>query len=104
MKPILFSEIYDFREAEFNDIPALFTDLRIDRDTLPEGTYAYNIRGGDETDFCTIEPYVTVNHTGTIITRQPIPMGEEDFVEIGDFGLMDDISYEDWLARQDEAA
>lgn len=98
MYPIPFSEIDDFREADFNGINVLFTELRIERDTLPEGVYAYDIRGGEDSDFSTIESLVTVDHTGTIITRQPIPLEPDGFIEIDEFGLMDELTYEQWNA------
>ncbi|MCO7114027.1 hypothetical protein NIB75_19790 [Bacteroides uniformis] len=50
-----------------NDTPALFTDMRIDRNAVPEGLYAYDIRESDDGDrLATIEPTVMVNHGGTI--------------------------------------
>lgn len=72
--PLPITEIDDFCEASFGGYSALFTEERIDRASLPEGIYAYDIRSGEGNDFGTIEPCVTVNHTGTILTRQPIEM------------------------------
>lgn len=51
-----------------------FTILRVDRNTLPEGYYAYDIRYGSGGGFCTIEPNVAVDHAGTFITKTPIEM------------------------------
>lgn len=47
MKPILFSEINDFETTEIevvnNEyITGLFTNLRVDRETLPDGCHAYD--------------------------------------------------------------
>lgn len=70
--------------------------------SLPEGIYAYDIRSGEGNDFGTIEPCVTVNHTGTILTRQPIEMGPEGYIEIdmdGDDGLIDAMTYDEWIAQ-----
>lgn len=78
------------------------TEERIDRASLPEGIYAYDIRSGEGNDFGTIEPCVTVNHTGTILTRQPIEMGPEGYIEIdmdGDDGLIDAMTYDEWIAQ-----
>lgn len=66
----------DFLEicTKDNMYKGYFTNGRVDRNTLPEGLYAYDIRGGDEIDFCTLEPNVCVNHTGTFICDIPVPM------------------------------
>lgn len=104
MKPIDFNEVDDFREAEINDIPALFTEYRIDRNTLPQGVYCYEIRASDNgsSDFCTIEHHVRVNFTGSVITRRPIPMYGGDFSEIYRYGLFDETDYDEWLAQTEE--
>ncbi len=52
----------------------LFTDWRIDRNTIPEGWYFYEVRHADN-DWC--EPVevalgVLVNFLGTLITKEPI--------------------------------
>ena len=33
-----------FESMTINDMPSLFTDMRIDRNAVPEGLYAYDIR------------------------------------------------------------
>lgn len=47
--------------------PALFTSIRIKRDTVPDGLYTYDVRHDDECRGipCEIAPYVMVNHWGT---------------------------------------
>ena len=49
--------------------PALFTSIRIKRDTIPDGLYTYDVRHDDECRGipCEIAPFVMVNHWGTII-------------------------------------
>lgn len=46
--------------------PALFTSIRIKRDTIPDGLYAYDVRHDDECRGipCEIAPFVMVNHWG----------------------------------------
>lgn len=56
------------------EIDCIFNDLRVRRDTVPEGYYLYDIRGGGESLFCTIEDSVLVDHSGSLITTKPIPM------------------------------
>ena len=63
---------------------ALYVEERIHRSTLPQGLYAYDLRGSDY-DFTrpvTLEKHVVVNHAGTIITAQPIPLPEQGYIDI----------------------
>ena len=52
--------------------PALFTSIRIKRDTVPDGLYTYDVRHDDECRGipCEIAPFVMVNHWGTIIPAE----------------------------------
>lgn len=104
MKPLPFNEIPDFEPAEISVfkhifISGLFTNLWVDRKTLPEGCFAYDIRESDSgyNTFCTVEHFFMVNHTGTIITREEIPMRKGDYSKIKEFGIEDrELSDDDW--------
>lgn len=74
------------REEEYEYVelfgkPALFTNSRIDRDTVPEGWYAYDLRGSDYDpgEPVTVEPKVGVNHAGTILIHEPVTIPKEGF-------------------------
>ena len=55
----------------------LFTNLRLDRYTVPEDLYCYDVRDADcDGCFAEIQSFVCFNHWGTIITKEPIPMNE----------------------------
>jgi len=56
----------------FDNKPALFTNARIDRNTVPHGYYAYDLRHGDRGNAVEIARFVGANHFGTVITRDPI--------------------------------
>ena len=53
--------------------PALFTNGRVSRFTVPQGWFCYDLRGNDAGDPATIERYVAVNHAGTILSPTEIP-------------------------------
>ena len=57
----------------------MFTDMRLDRETLPEGKFAYDCRHDDETwgELCQLQPFVLVNYAGTFVTDAPIPNAED---------------------------
>ena len=59
---------------------ALFSNGRIAPEDLPDGLYKYDLREGDSLPFATVEPNVTVNHAGTIITKEPINFGEQGYI------------------------
>ena len=68
---------------EIIDRVALFTDERLSDDDIPEGLYRYDLRQSDDGDtFATIEPYVRVNHGGTILTKEPLEFGDSDFIAL----------------------
>jgi hypothetical protein len=56
---------------------AIFSNWRFAGNEVPEGHYRYDIRTDSEGNFCTIEPFVVVDYGGTIITKEPIGLGEE---------------------------
>ena len=73
----------------------LFTNLRVDRSTVPEGLYAYDVRHDDGCtgEICEIKPFVMVNHWGTIICKEPFEMDEywhSKFVDEGDYCYLGD--------------
>ena len=59
----------EFQHIEVFDKPALFTNGRIARDTVPEGWYCYDIRGSDDDPgaLCYMEENVVVNHAGSVL-------------------------------------
>lgn len=76
----------------------LFTCMRINRATVPEGLYVYDVRHDDDCmgDPCQIKPHVLVNHWGTIISAEPIEMSDcKEFGENFDCRYLeeDDFNY-----------
>ena len=59
--------------------PALFTSIRIKRDTVPDGLYTYDVRHDDECRGipCEIARFVMVNHWGTIIPAEPLELPDD---------------------------
>lgn len=74
----------------------LFTTLRVDQTTIPEGWHFYEVRHHDN-DWC--EPIevglmVLVNHFGTLITKEPIDDMEPSPVTHNAFRWIE--SEDDW--------
>lgn len=70
----------------------LFTNMRIDRNTLPKGAVAYDVRDNCDGEFCQIKNYVMVNHWGTIIG-----LDEIELYPYGDLSIEGrDVNPDDW--------
>lgn len=94
-------ELYreEFETMTVNDVPVLFTPLRIDRNIIPKGLFAYDIRESDDGDiFATIESVVRVNHAGTILSRTEFELGDKDYLEIEDYNFEgDSTTLAEWI-------
>jgi hypothetical protein len=74
------------REEEYEHVelfgkPALFTNSRIDRVTVPDNFYCYDLRGSDYDPGrpITVEDKVGVNHAGAVLTAEPVTIPKEGF-------------------------
>lgn len=74
----------DFEHIELFGKPALFTNSRIDRVTVPGNLYCYDLRGSDNDPGrpVTVENKVGVNHAGTVLTIKPVTIPEEGYKRI----------------------
>lgn len=74
----------DFEEITILDKPALFTSIRIDCGTITNGYHLYEVRHDDDCqgDAVQIALKITVNHWGSIITRDELELGEDGFLDI----------------------
>ena len=72
----------EYELVEIEDLPALFTNERITDADIPKGMYCYHLRHDDNGNFCAIEKNVTVNHAGSIITKEPIELGEQGYISL----------------------
>lgn len=62
---------------DLNRVHAAYLDVRVDKSTLPEGVYAYDVREG-EYYLGSVEDSVLVNHSGTMFTAEPLKMLHPD--------------------------
>lgn len=78
MRPVPFETLKEMDVVCVNGCPYLFTNLRVDRKTLPEGMAAYDVRDSCDGNFYQVANYVMVNHWGTIIGFDRIEEAEKD--------------------------
>ena len=92
-----------FDLIEVFDKKALFTNERIDKDELPDGVYKYDLRDGTPF-YASIEKFVGVNHAGTVLTREPIELGENECIEFDEETspnfLGDEMTLRDYLTAE----
>lgn len=74
----------DFEEVTKLDKPALFTHLRIDLNTVPQGYHLYEVCHDDydQGDAVQIAKKITVNHWGTLITNDSIELPHDGYLDI----------------------
>lgn len=77
MKPID-ARTEHFMLIDMDGYICLFTSNRLDRDTIPEGLHCYDVRDdGSNGEFAQVQRFVWVNHWGSILCKQAIPLDEE---------------------------
>ncbi len=96
-----------FEEVVAGETPAIFTSLRLDREKLPQGVFAYDIRHADDDgmEAAEIAKFIMVNHMGTIITKEPLELDEHGsmILEGYDFYFADrSITLEQFLSDDKE--
>lgn len=89
---------YDARKVTYQEVtifdrPALFTEYRIDRATVPEGVYRYELRHGDEDwgEPIELSRSLMVNFYGTVLTREPFQLPIDGWIplESGNLSFQD---------------
>ena len=86
----------EFEHLELFDKPALFTNGRIDRTTVPEGWYAYDFRGSDDDPgelYVIEEKPVVVNHSGTALMPEKLEFPSSGRLHVEDeLGFVGDVA------------
>ncbi len=81
----LYMDHEEFELIEIAGQTALFANERYGPETTPEGLYCYHLRMSDEQDrLAAMEPYVVVNFGGTVLSKDPIDLGEDDCLELSE--------------------
>lgn len=73
-----------------------FTELRVDKETVPEGMHCYELRHGDDDGFpVSVEENVRVNYFGAVLLAEALELGNEKALQFGyeDFGYTGEQMY-----------
>lgn len=83
-------------EVELMGRTGYFTELRVDKETVPEGMHCYELRHGDDDGFpVSVEENVRVNYFGAVLLAEALELGEEKALQFGyeDFGYTGEQMY-----------
>ena len=81
----------DYGKATFEGVSVCgieceFSGMRIDRNTVPEGKYQYEVAEDDDSggDPARVKQGILVNFFGTLICSEPLPIGDDGVLWLGD--------------------
>ena len=78
-----------FQKVSVCGIPCDFSDMRIDRSTVPKGRYQYEVADDDESqgEPSRVKRSIMVNFFGTLICDVPLPLKSDNvlWLQDGDF-------------------
>lgn len=83
-------------EVELLGRTGYFTELRVDKDTVPEGMHCYELRYGDDDGVpVSVEESVRVNYFGAVLFTEALELGEGKALQFGyeDFGYTGEQMY-----------
>ena len=83
-------------EVELLGRTGYFTELRVDKETVPEGMHCYELRHGDDDGFpVSVEESVRVNYFGAVLLAEELELGKEKALQFGyeDFGYTGEQMY-----------
>ncbi len=96
----------DMEEVEIKGHMALFTELRVDKSTLPDGVNCYELRHGDDDSYpAELEENVRVNYFGAVLMTDKMELDKEGRVALSfdDFGFSgEELSMTEYLANYGE--
>lgn len=82
----------DWQRVEVKGRECLFSDMRIMRDTIPEGKYMYELADAESDGIpCRMRPGILVNFYGTIVCDEPFEPDDGDtiYLDYEDFAYLE---------------
>ena len=83
---------------------ALLTGARLDRTTVPQGLYAYDLRDACDGNINELKDFVLVNHWGTVLVKEPIE-GADKGVQIKPYDynyIGGDMTVDEFMSEQSQ--
>ncbi|MCM1285704.1 MAG: hypothetical protein NC213_03600 [Acetobacter sp.] len=73
---------HEFMLTDFLSKHVLFTEDRLTPEEIPEGLHKYEFRAGAEYTYATLEEKVGVDFSGTILSKVPFDLGEDEYIDL----------------------
>lgn len=73
----LMHDTFEYDVIEVCDKKGLFLTQRIKTEEVPEGHYKYDLQYDEDGYICALKPFVYAEHAGTVITKEPIDLGDD---------------------------
>ena len=93
-------------EVEIKGHYGVFTELRVDKSTIPEGVNCYELRHGDDDSYpATLEENVRVDYFGAVLMTDKMELGNDGYVALtfDDFGYTgEELSMPEYRANYGE--
>ena len=91
-------EGYDLVEVDGR--VCLFSYMRLDRNSVPEGIFCYEVEDSEREDcsFGKIKERVEHRRMGSILCREKLPIGAD--ISLGEFQEISETELKQWLGRK----
>ena len=72
-----------FQEVEIKGRYGVFTELRVDKDSLPAGVNCYELRHGEDDSYpAALEENVRINYFGAVLMTDKVDLGQEGYASL----------------------
>lgn len=96
IKAVKYNDTEDYSHMTLLGIDGVFSPVRIQANTLPEGFYRYELSSGKGIRFGSVQEKRAFRHAGDFISRDPLPLDEESKKKLtaGDWTLNTDRKFD----------
>ena len=84
MKPVNFKDTSDYQYMEMFGVEGVFSNLRIQRDSLPSGFHKYALRGGENALYSQVARDIMVDHAGDFVAKEPLDLGPDNIRDLNE--------------------
>ena len=84
MKPVDFKDTSDYQYMEILGVEGVFSNLRIQKDSLPTSFHKYSLRAGEGESFSQVSDDVLIDHAGDFIAKSPLNLDPDNSQYLND--------------------
>ena len=79
---LAYDNVKEYQAVRIAGKVALLSPDIVSRTDVPKGIFKYELRSGDEYEYATLEKHVAVDFSGTILSKEPIDFGDQDYIDL----------------------